>query len=143
MTTPAATATTVAAENVTLSFKGGSGYDASLLVLRAGSVGEMAELLESEGSSLKGLLERAAKIQTFNTELNTPATKAGGSAPKKFENGRVVNKASGDGPADDDCPHGRKLVEKSNWAALFCQAREKSDQCEPLWRQKDGSFKAK
>ncbi|MGW0876696.1 hypothetical protein ACWD3Z_40410 [Streptomyces sp. NPDC002740] len=141
MTTPAATAT-AAPENVTLSFKGGSGYDASLLVLRAGSVSEMAELLESEGTSLKGLLERASKIQAFNTELNTPAAKAGGSAPKKFENGRVVNKGS-DGPADDDCQHGRKLVEKGTWAALFCQAREKSDQCEPLWRQKDGSFKAK
>ncbi|MFE9455955.1 hypothetical protein [Streptomyces californicus] len=142
MTTPAATAAVAAPENVTLSFKGGSGYDASLLVLRAGSVPEMAALLENEGASLKGLLERAAKIQTFNSELNAPVAKADGSTPKRFEGGRVVSKGS-DGPADDDCSHGRKLVEKANWAALFCQAREKSDQCEPLWRQKDGSYKAK
>ncbi|MFD8088946.1 hypothetical protein [Streptomyces malaysiensis] len=141
VTTPAATAD--APENVTLSFKGGSGYDASLLVLRAGSVSEMNELLEKEAGPLKSLLERAAKVQSFNTGLNAPAGGGGGSAPKKFENGRVVNKSTDAGPADDDCQHGRKLVEKANWAALFCQAREKSDQCDPLWRQKDGSYKAK
>ncbi|MFD4905019.1 hypothetical protein [Kitasatospora purpeofusca] len=138
VTTPATTP--LPAENVTLSFKGGAGYDASLLVLRAGSVGEMNSLLHAESATLKSLLEQAAKVQSFNTGLNAPV--GAGSAPKRFENGRVTAKTSPSSMGGDDCPHGRKLTEKGSWAAMFCQAREKPDQCPPLWRQKDGTFKA-
>lgn len=38
----------------------------------------------------------------------------------------------------------RKYVAKGTWAALFCQGTDDKDkQCPPLWRQKDGSYKAK
>ncbi|MGW3232447.1 hypothetical protein [Kitasatospora sp. NPDC001095] len=127
-------------ENVTLSFKGGAGYDASLLVLRAGSVGEMDALLRTESAALKSLLEQAAKVQAFNTGLNSPAN--AGTSPKKFENGKVVSKSPA-GLGDDTCEHGRKLVDKGTWSALFCQAPNKAAQCPPLWKQDDGSFKAK
>lgn len=72
------------------------------------------------------------------------AGRGGAAAPKTFQNGKVQPKqpsASADG---DTCQHGRTLREGNGkngpWAALFCGAREKSDQCDPLWRQKDGSF---
>ncbi|MFJ2187804.1 hypothetical protein ACIOJE_07510 [Kitasatospora sp. NPDC087861] len=100
----------------------------------------MDELLTTQSAALKSLLERAAKVQAFNTGLNSPV--GSGSTPKKFANGKVVSQAPA-GPGDDDCPHGRKLVDKGSWSAMFCQAQPKSAQCEPLWKQDDGSFKAK
>ncbi|MFB7906439.1 hypothetical protein ACFC1T_08445 [Kitasatospora sp. NPDC056076] len=142
MTQTPTNAQTAAPENVTLSFKGGAGYDASLLVLRAGSLTEMDTLLRTESAALKSLLEQAAKVQSYNTGLNSPAG-AGSAARAKFENGKVVSKGTPSGPGDDDCPHGRKLVDKGNWSAMFCQAPQKPDQCAPLWKQPDGSFKAK
>jgi hypothetical protein len=69
------------------------------------------------------------------------ASRGGAAAPKTFQGGKVQAKPSADG---DTCQHGRTLREgqgsKGPWAALFCGAREKSEQCDPLWRQKDGSF---
>lgn len=71
------------AENVTLSFKGGPGYDASLLVLRAASVTEMDELLTKESASLSSLMQKAAKIQSYSTSLNAGGapTQSAPSAP--------------------------------------------------------------
>lgn len=132
-------------EAVTLSFKGGAGYDASLLVLRAPSITDMATLLAAESATLKALLERAAKVQAFNTGLNSAGRS--GPAPKRFENGKVVQapETAAETPtvAGDDCPHGRSLVEKPTWTALFCNSNDDNDKCAPLWRQKDGSFRAK
>lgn len=142
MTTPTAVPTpSQAPEGVTLSFKGGAGYDASLLVLRAATVGDMNQLLQKDANELADLMKRMAQVQAYSTTLNQ---KAPDTAAKTFQNGRVQTTQSAPaGTPDDPCPHGRKLVEKAGWAALFCQAADKNGQCEPLWRQKDGSYKAK
>ncbi|WP_018565017.1 hypothetical protein [Streptomyces sp. PsTaAH-124] len=71
------------------------------------------------------------------------ASRGGAAVPKTFSNGKVQPKAEA-APDNDTCPHGRTLREgqgaKGPWAAMFCSAREKHEQCDPLWRQKDGSF---
>jgi hypothetical protein len=148
MTTPAATY----APNpfkIGLTFKASSGYDAEWITptIYGATADEVASRTVELVQALKdhGVIELTSKAAQYAREQFKGGSGGGGSAPKRFENGRVVNKgaAPSGGPADDDCAHGRKLVEKGTWAALFCQAREKSDQCEPLWRQKDGSFKAK
>ncbi|MEV8022525.1 hypothetical protein AB0O76_40785 [Streptomyces sp. NPDC086554] len=106
MTTTATAATAHTQEGVTLSFKGGTGYDASLLVLRAGTVTEMDQLLEAEGQRLASLMKRMAKIQSFNSELNAsekgakaPAAASGGQ--KNSFSGGKVQKSNDPGPGPE------------------------------------------
>ncbi|WP_241826797.1 hypothetical protein [Streptomyces graminilatus] len=127
--------------------KAASGYDAEWLTPSVW--GHTAEETAKRGAELLGALKSEGLI-----DLNAKAAEytrgqfrggagnpGGGSAPKKFQGGKVQPKKPA--VADDDCPHGRNLVEKANWAALFCNSQDDSDKCEPLWRQKDGSFKAR
>ncbi|MCX4685451.1 hypothetical protein OG401_14190 [Kitasatospora purpeofusca] len=144
MTTPANTSPASAPFHIGFTLKAASGFDAEWLTPRV--QGYTAEEAAQRGAELlnamknAGLVELASKAAEF-TRQQYKGGAGGGTAPKRFEGGKVVAKgSSGDA---EDCPHGRKLFEKGDWAAMFCQAREKSDQCPPLWRQKDGSFKAK
>ncbi|MFE5092061.1 hypothetical protein ACFRCI_17105 [Streptomyces sp. NPDC056638] len=135
---------------VGITLKGAAGYDAEWLTPRvSGATGEevakrVVELVKALADN--GVIELVSNASVKMRE--THQSLSGASAPKQFQGGRVVNKAASSGPFDpspsgDECNHGRKLVDKSSWAAMFCQAPEKNDQCEPLWKQKDGSFKAK
>ncbi|MFD9561490.1 hypothetical protein [Streptomyces sp. NPDC059994] len=103
MTTASTAATAHTQEGVTLSFKGGSGYDASLLVLRAGTIAEMDQVLEQEGAQLASLMKRAAKIQSFSTELNASdkgakAPSASAGAQKNTFSGGKVQQSTDPGP---------------------------------------------
>ncbi|MFD8594577.1 hypothetical protein ACFV1L_06210 [Kitasatospora sp. NPDC059646] len=98
---------------------------------------ELLTAMKAEG--LIDLTSRAAEYT--RSQYKGSGTAASNSAPKRFEGGKVV-KAQTAGPGDDDCPHGRTPREGDTWAALFCSARSKAEQCPPLWRQKDGSYKA-
>ncbi|MFD9563412.1 hypothetical protein [Streptomyces sp. NPDC059994] len=124
-------------EGATLSFKGGAGYDANLLVLRAPTVSDMDAMLEEEGTVIASVLRKAAKIQAFNTELNTKGkgitTKA---ASKTVFTGGRVQQEGGSAVVNDTCPHGRKHFAKGDWEAMFCTEREKSDQCPPAFLDK-------
>ncbi|MER6086561.1 hypothetical protein [Streptomyces bluensis] len=82
-----------------------------------------------------------AAVKMRNTHQPPPG-KGGNSAPKTFQGGKVQTQQSA--PASDgDCQHGRTLREGTGkngpWAAMFCNG-PKGSQCDPLWRQKDGSF---
>lgn len=70
---------------------------------------------------------------------SAPATPQGGS--------QGGGKPNPPGVPSINCNHGpRNYVSKANWAALFCGAPQETpdnEKCEPLWRQKDGSYKAK
>ncbi|MCY0945359.1 hypothetical protein [Streptomyces antarcticus] len=135
--TTAVPAPTAAPEGVTVSFKGGLGYDASLAVLRAPTVTDMDNLLEEEGPAIASMLRKMAKIQSFNTELNTKdkgvAAKAAGK--NVFSGGRVQQEGSS-AVVGDTCGHGRKHFAKGDWEAMFCTEREKSDQCPPAFLDK-------
>lgn len=142
----AAAPATPAPFRIGFTLKAASGFDAEWLTPTV--YGHTAEETAERGAELLnalksvGLIELTSKAAQYTREQY----KGGGggtSTPKRFEGGKVTTKATPSGPADDACEHGRKLVEKANWSALFCQARDKGDQCEPLWRQKDGSYKAK
>ncbi|MFJ4093466.1 hypothetical protein ACIPYS_17970 [Kitasatospora sp. NPDC089913] len=89
-----------------------------------------------------GLIDLTSKAAQYTRAQYKGAGSPPSGAPKKFEGGRVVPAAPA-GPGDDTCMHGRKLVDKGDWAAMFCQAQPKSAQCEPLWKQSNGEFKAK
>ncbi|AEW94017.1 MULTISPECIES: hypothetical protein [Streptomycetaceae] len=123
--------------------KAGSGYDAEWLTPTV--YGDTAEDTARAGAALlnalkaEGLIDLTAKAADYTRSQFKGG--AGGTGPKTFQNGKVVPKTP-PAVAGDDCPHGRSLVEKANWAAMFCNGPE-GGKCEPLWRQKDGGFKAK
>ncbi|MFD7336640.1 hypothetical protein ACFV98_11630 [Streptomyces violascens] len=89
----------------------------------------------------EGLIDLNAKFADYTRQQYKGGA---GSAPKKFENGKVV--ASNASSSDYTCDHGqRNFKDGGSWAAYFCGGRglDKSEQCAPLWRQKDGSFRSK
>ncbi|MEV3860735.1 hypothetical protein AB0J38_41310 [Streptomyces sp. NPDC050095] len=100
---------------------------------------ELLQALKTEG-----LIDLTAKAAAYVRDQHKGSGQPGGAAaPKRFNNGRVeATSEAAPQVAGDDCPHGRSLVKKANWTALFCDAENKAEKCEPLWRQKDGSFKA-
>ncbi|MGW0087822.1 hypothetical protein ACWDWS_02205 [Streptomyces sp. NPDC003328] len=137
-----------------LTLKAGAGFDAHWITPKV--YGQTAdEAAERTVALIKALADKGVVEMASHAAVAVQASNKGGSgaasasrggaasAPKTFQNGRVQNKES-EAPADDTCQHGRTLREGKGkngpWAALFCDAREKSEQCDPLWRQKDGSF---
>jgi hypothetical protein len=127
--------------------KAGNGFDAEWLTPRvsghdaAETARRGAELLTALKS--EGLIDLTAKAADYTrSQYKGGGNPGGGSAPKRFNGGRVENAGAAPKTAGDDCPHGRSLVSKANWTALFCDGPD-GDKCEPLWKQKDGSFKAK
>lgn len=71
VTNPSAAVVTENPEGVTLSFKGGPGYDASLLVIRATNLAELDRKMDQEAGFLKSVMEKAAKVQAYSTALNS------------------------------------------------------------------------
>ncbi|MEU6704750.1 hypothetical protein [Streptomyces wuyuanensis] len=132
-----------------ITLKAASGYDAEWLTptVYGATADETAKRVRELVQALadNGVIELVSSAAVKMRDTHQPAAGRSGSAPKEFKNGRVQAKqAPADVPADDDCPHGRTLREGKGsngpWAALFCNERNKSAQCDPLWRQKDGSF---
>ncbi|MFJ7907527.1 hypothetical protein [Kitasatospora sp. NPDC096204] len=89
-----------------------------------------------------GLIDLTAKAAQYTRDQHKGSGGTPAATQKRFEGGRVVSKPPA-GLGDDQCEHGRKLVDKGTWSAMFCQAPNKAAQCAPLWKQDDGSFKAK
>ncbi|MFF8629653.1 hypothetical protein ACF06H_18370 [Streptomyces werraensis] len=132
--------------------KAGNSFDAEWLTptVYGHSAAEVAQRGSELLSALKaeGLIDLTAKAADYTRSQykGSAGNPGGGSAPKRFNGGKVERRDGGGGAgtpkvANDDCPHGRSLVSKANWSALFCNG-EDGDKCEPLWKQKDGSFKA-
>lgn len=148
--TPMTQTTTNAASpnrfKIGLTFKAAAGYDAEWITPTV--YGETAEEAATGAVDLmkaladKGVIDLAALAAKKVRETHQPtAGKGGNSAPKTFSGGKVQTQQGA--PDGDSCPHGRTLREgqgaKGAWAALFCNA-PKGSGCDPLWRQKDGSF---
>ncbi|WP_435270903.1 hypothetical protein [Streptomyces sp. 1222.5] len=131
--------------------KAANGFDAEWLTPTV--YGHSAEETAKRGAELlsamknEGLIELTAKAAEYTRSQykGSGANPGGGGAPKRFSGGKVERRDGGGQAAPktagDDCPHGRSLVSKANWSALFCDGPD-GDKCEPLWKQKDGSFKA-
>lgn len=153
--TPEAPVTNVVenADSVTLSFKGGTGHDASLLVLRAANASALNQMLDREAATLKEVVEKAARVQAYSTAVNQAAKAQGApQAPPATQptfnpnSGQVqYNQApqapfGGGGESDQGvttCAHGpRKHFAKDNWEAMFCTEREKYNQCPPAFKDK-------
>ncbi|MEN8656253.1 hypothetical protein ABCR94_38210 [Streptomyces sp. 21So2-11] len=130
-----------------MTFKAAAGYDAEWLTPTV--YGQSADEVSTNAVDLmksladKGVIELASHAAKKVRETHQPsAGKPGGAAPKTFQGGKVQSPSAG--PAGDNCPHGRTLREGQGqngpWGAMFCNA-PKGSNCDPLWRQKDGSFK--
>ena len=128
--------------------KAANGFDAEWITPSVW--GFSAEEVAKRGAELltalktEGLIDLTSKAADYTRSQykGSGGNPGGGGAPKRFNNGRVEQKETAPQVSGDDCPHGRQLVQKANWSALFCQAENKADQCEPLWKQKNGSFSA-
>jgi hypothetical protein len=129
-----------------ITLKGAAGFDAEWLTPRVyGATGDevakrVRELVQALADN--GVIELVSSAAVKMRESHQPtASKGGNSTPKTFQGGKVQSAAQA--PEGDSCPHGRTLREgqgaKGPWAALFCNA-PKGSNCDPLWRQKDGSF---
>ncbi|MER6102373.1 hypothetical protein ABT115_08590 [Streptomyces sp. NPDC001832] len=127
--------------------KAGSTYEAEWLTPTV--YGHSAEETAKRGAELlgalksEGLIELTSKAADYTRSQfkGSAGNPGGGSAPKRFSGGKVEPKGGRGSVAGDECLHGRALVEKPNWTALFCEGPD-GEKCEPLWKQKDGSFKA-
>ncbi|MFJ7901920.1 hypothetical protein ACIQ6V_15765 [Streptomyces sp. NPDC096198] len=145
---PMTTPTAHTQEGVTLSFKGGEGYDASLLVLRAATIADMEAMLDEEAGALASLMKRMAKIQSFSSELNykDKGVKAKPAGKTTFSGGKVQNSGGGEHQGATDCEHGRTHVAKGTWEAYFCNADERRGEakCPPAFlNKKSGKFELK
>ncbi|MEV6419034.1 hypothetical protein [Streptomyces sp. NPDC051662] len=131
-----------------ITLKAAAGYDAEWLTPTVfGATGDEAakrvrELVQALADN--GVIELVSSAAVKMRDTHQPLTgKAGNSTPKTFAGGKVLPAAHAAAPEGDPCPHGRTLREgqgkNGGWAALFCNA-PKGNQCDPLWRQKDGSF---
>lgn len=128
--------------------KAGNGFDAEWLTPRVNGASaeevarrgvELLSALKSEG--LIDLTSRAADY-TRSQYKGGAGNPGGGSAPKRLNNGRVESTEAPTSVLGDDCPHGRSLVKKPTWTALFCDGPD-GGKCEPLWQdKKTGQFKA-
>ncbi|QKW48848.1 hypothetical protein [Streptomyces buecherae] len=86
----------------------------------------------------KGLIEHNARFAQYTRDQYKGGAN---STPKRFENGKVVAAPSS---SDYTCEHGqRTFKDGGSWAAYFCGGRglDKSAQCSPMWRQKDGTYR--
>ncbi|MFF3416849.1 hypothetical protein ACFYW9_19435 [Streptomyces sp. NPDC002698] len=131
--------------------KAGNGFDAEWLTPAV--YGHSAEDTARRGAELlaamksEGLIDLTAKAAEYTRGQykGSGANPGGGSAPKRFSGGKVERQGGGDAApktVGDDCPHGRSLVKKPTWTALFCDGPD-GDKCEPLWQdKKSGTFKA-
>ncbi|MEW1672043.1 hypothetical protein AB0O47_02170 [Streptomyces noursei] len=124
--------------------KAGSGFESEWMTPAV--YGHSAEETATRGAELltamkqAGLIDLTAKAAQYARDQYKGGA---GSAPKKFENGKVVAANPG---SDHTCDHGqRTFKDGGSWAAYFCGGRglDKSQQCQPLWRQKDGTFRSK
>jgi len=129
--------------------KAGNGFDAEWLTPRvsghdaAETAKRGAELLTALKS--EGLIDLTSKAADYTRSQykGGGGNPGGAAAPKRFNGGRVENtEAAPTNVVGDNCPHGRSLVKKPTWTALFCDGPD-GDKCEPLWQdKKTGKFAA-
>ncbi|MEU5299765.1 hypothetical protein ACH4YO_07870 [Streptomyces noursei] len=143
-TLPAATFSPTADNKVTLTFKAGAGYEAPWIVVHGANIDDAYEQIEGSGEKLASLMDKVARAANyFQTNYQPPAKPQG---KPSFQGGKVQQQAQ---PSEGGytCEHGaRNYKNGGSWEAQFCGAPQgvpKAEQCPPLWKQKDGSFKAK
>lgn len=133
-----------------MTLKGASGYDAEWLTpsVYGATADETAQRAVDLIKALadRGVIDLVSHAAVKMRDSHQPAGgRAGGAAPKTFQNGRVQQQGQAPaGAAGDSCPHGRThrkgTSARGEWEAMFCSAPQKHDQCKALFLQKDGSW---
>ncbi|MES9589989.1 hypothetical protein ABWK57_14175 [Streptomyces sp. NPDC094045] len=149
MTTAAPVVATPNPFKIGLTFKAASGFDAEWITptVFGGSADEVAQRTVDLIAALKeyGVIELASKAAEYTRGQYKGATAAAKTAPKRFEGGKVVSSGGGAHGGDVECVHGPRTYRSGGtWEAMFCPAREKSEQCPPAWKdKKTGRFVVK
>lgn len=153
VTTPPVVASSPNPFKIGFTLKAASGYDAEWLTptVYGSSAEETAQrgkdlLLAMRAVGLIDITSQAAEYTRGQFKGGPKAQTAAPTAKPSFQNGQVQygNQApfGGGVPDHDDlgvttCAHGpRKHFAKDTWEAMFCQAREKSEQCPPAFKDK-------
>lgn len=116
-----------------LSFKGGTGYDAFLYVLKADS--NKAILSQLADPDFQEVLKRAQSIQKWNTEQFTGAPKSDGNSAPKAQ----PNRTEAPGGEKRFCKHGemkyREDISKAGnpYKGFFCTERNRDEQCKAVF----------
>lgn len=115
----------------TLTFKGGSGYDAPWLVGRVSSL-EEADAILSEPDLLKSVLEKMWSAASYFGSLS-PAKSSGGAASP----GATPGRQEAPGGQSRQCKHGEMSFKSGSkngktWQGFFCPTpKDTPDQCRP------------
>lgn len=144
-----------------MTLKAASGYDAEWLTptVYGASAEDTAQKAKDLLLAMKanGLIEFVSQAAEYTRgQFKGGAAKQAPGKPS-FQNGQVqynnqpAEPPFGGGVPDHDdlgvttCAHGpRKHFSKDNWEAMFCQAREKRDQCPPAFKnKKSGKYEIK
>ncbi|WP_063894599.1 hypothetical protein [Streptomyces sp. Tu6071] len=135
-----------------LTLKASSGYEAEWITPKVyGSTAEEAATRTVElvnALATHGVIDRVSKAAAYTRSQYKGAGKppaSSASAPKTFVGGKVVTASGGDDRGVTTCEHGERTHRTgANWEAMFCPAREKSEQCDPAWlNKKSGKFEVK
>lgn len=137
----------VAAQNnegkLTVTLKGGSGFDSPWIVIHADDAKDALEQMKDP--ALKELMELTKKAGAhFSGEAAKPAQRAVQSqdGPKGRPAGAGDVDVSGVSEEKKHCIHGPRQAKSGQkekngeivtWRALFCPSRDRSDQCKPVW----------
>lgn len=121
---------------VTVTLKGGTGFNAPWVVIHGSTVSDALGQLSEE--DLPSLLEKAQKASKFfadKAEAPTPAPVAQGGA--QTQSGQPAASAAGQGGAVKTCVHGTMVVRAGvkngkAWSGHFCPTPQGTpDQCKP------------
>lgn len=128
-------------EGVTVTLKGGKGYEAPWIVIHAADPASALEQLNDP--TLKTLADLTAKVGGYfaGKGAQTPAAGPSGPTPSAPTGGSRPAHQQAPGGAKY-CDHG-EMVFKSGvnaagkpWSGHFCPERDKSQQCDPQWTPK-------
>lgn len=132
---PAPAAVAAAPDKVTVTLKGGSGFEAPWIVHHASSIAEAEQMVRDSGPLMKLAQDAATHFTGLEPAKSAPAT------PRNASTAAKPAYQQAPGGEGRQCPHG-EMVFKSGvskkdgkpWSAFMCPAPAGTpDQCEKQW----------
>lgn len=138
---------TAETSEVSVTLKGGSGFDAPWVVVRAGSISSALSHLKTYAAELKELLDTAARVGGYFARSGAQKPAGGSSAPAGNQAPANDKPAYQQAPGGQQkfCDHGEmkfKSGAKADpddptklkaWSGFFCPERDRASQCAPKW----------
>lgn len=151
VTTPAPATPMGRKFKIGVTLKAANGFDAEWLTPTV--FGDTPEETAEDAAALltamknAGLIDLVSKAADYTrSQYKGGPAKGASAAPKRFEDGKVVSSGGGtERKGTTTCEHGDRTYRSGGtWEAMFCPARDKSEQCEPAWlNKKTGAFEVR